>query len=109
MHHPPHMHAYARHVLLCTGQYCDSDQRAVLLYNHLPDLLDDPCRYDNPCRVQRGSTPCPGVCSSSPLLAVSPDGIWYHHGDEALLQQIGAWHLQQNQTIWVHVFHRLEE
>lgn len=109
MHYPPHMNGYARHILICTGRYCDPDQRAVLLYNRLPHLLGELGRYDNPCRVKRGTTPCLGVCSGGPLLVVYPDGIWYHHVDEDLLQQIVARHLRQNQPVWAHVFHRLED
>ena len=49
--------------------------------------------YDNPIRVKRGITPCLGVCFNGPLLVVYPDGIWYHHVDELLLDRIIKEHL----------------
>jgi len=108
MTHPPQMNRYARHVLLCTGRHCDPDGQAEALYARLPHLLADLGRYENPCRIKRGTTPCLGVCSGGPLLVVYPDGIWYHHVDADLLQRIVETHLHGGEPLWVHVFHRLE-
>ncbi len=108
MTHPPRMNTYTRHVLLCTGRYCDPDGQAQALYTRLPHLLADLSRYENPCRVKRGTTPCLGVCSGGPLLVVYPDGIWYHHVDAFLLERIVETHLRGGEPLWEHVFHRLE-
>jgi (2Fe-2S) ferredoxin len=64
-------------------------------------------RYDNPERVKRGITPCLGVCYGGPLLVVYPDGIWYHHVDEALLQRIIDEHLIGGCPVEEAIFHRL--
>ena len=103
----PLMSPYTRHVFLCTGHFCDPEGRASTLYKQLPILLGDLGDYDNPCRVKRGVTPCLGVCVGGPILAVYPDGIWYHHVDEALLQRIVDEHLRRDQPVEEAIFHRL--
>ncbi|NJK79525.1 MAG: (2Fe-2S) ferredoxin domain-containing protein [Chloroflexaceae bacterium] len=109
MTNPLDMNPYRHHILLCTGRYCDPAGRAAALYALLPRLLGELGHYDNPCRVKRGTTPCLGVCSGGPLLVVYPEGIWYHHVDETLLQQIITEHLEEGRPLWQHVFHQLEQ
>jgi (2Fe-2S) ferredoxin len=103
----PEMAPYARHILMCTGSYCDPEGRAVALFERLAHLLGDLGRYDNPFRVKRGTTPCLGVCMGGPIVAVYPDGIWYHHVDAALLERIVDEHLGQGKPVEDHVFHWL--
>src|SRR4051812_36715290 len=100
---------YARHIFICTGQYCDPQQKAHKLYQSLAYKLGELGRYENPVRVKRGITPCLGVCYNGPLLVVYPDGIWYHHVDDALLDRIIAEHLIGGQPVEEYVFHRLDE
>jgi (2Fe-2S) ferredoxin len=102
----PVMSFYGRHIFLCTGRFCDPESRAPALYDRLPVLLGELGQYDNPCRVKRGTTPCLGVCTGGPILVVYPDGIWYHHVDEALLIRIIEEHLKNNQPVEAAIFHR---
>lgn len=105
----PQMAPYARHIFICTGSFCDPEGKAVALYRGLARLLGELGDYDNPCRVKRGTTPCLGVCMGGPILAVYPDGIWYHHVDEVLLERIVKEHLGDNKPVEAAVFHRLDE
>ncbi len=104
---PPAMNPYTRHILMCTGKYCDPQGLAARLYAHLPRLLGPLGRYENPQRVKRGTTPCPGVCSDGPIVVVYPDGVWYHHVDESVLERIVCEHLQHNRPVEEYIFHRL--
>jgi (2Fe-2S) ferredoxin len=101
------MSPYARHVLICVGQYCDPEGKAERLYRQLARMLGELGQYDNPERVKRGITPCLGVCYGGPLLVVYPDGIWYHDLDEAKLQRIVDEHLRDGNVVEEYVFHRL--
>lgn len=104
----PSQAPYARHIFLCVGPYCDPGQQALKLYHSLARKLGELGRYDNPVRVKRGTTPCLGVCYNGPLLVVYPDGIWYHHVDEALLDRIIHEHLLAGRPVEEYIFHRLQ-
>ena len=105
----PNMASYERHVFFCTGEYCDPEGKAKHLYARMPQLLGELGSYANPRRVKRGITACLGVCVGGPLLVVYPEGIWYHHVDEATLEQIVQQHLREDKPVESHIFHRLED
>lgn len=98
---------YARHVLFCTGSYCDPQGKSHALYASLARKLGKLGRYDNPQRIKRGVTPCLGVCAGGPLLVVYPDGVWYHNIDEAKLDRIIREHLHGGQPVQEYIFHQL--
>lgn len=106
---PPHQAPYARHIFLCVGSYCDPRGEAQTLYRRLAGKLGELANYHNPLRVKRGITSCLGVCSGGPLLVVYPDGIWYHHVTDAVLDRIVEEHLIGGQPVEEFIFHRLGE
>lgn len=101
------MDSYRRHVLICTGTYCSPERRGRALYAHLALLLEREGLLFGPTRVKRSETPCLGVCEGGPIVAVYPEGIWYHGVTAALLERIVVEHLRDGRIVEDAVFHRL--
>ena len=103
----PQMEAYTHHVLVCTGNFCSPDRKGRALYSLLAQLLEREDLLFGPTRVKRGETPCLGVCSDGPILAVYPEGIWYARVTPALLERIVVDHLKHGKPVEEAVFFRL--
>ncbi len=102
----PTMRPFTRHVLVCTGSSCDPDARGQQLFTKMGDLLGDLRKLRNPCRVKRSTIPCLGICTGGPIIAVYPEGIWYHHVDAALLGRIVEEHFKNDQPVEEAIFYR---
>jgi cob(I)alamin adenosyltransferase len=50
-----------------------------------------------------------GVCGGGPIVVVYPDGIWYHHVDDSLLERIVQDHIVGGQPVEEAIFHRQGE
>lgn len=105
--HPPLMHPYRRHVLVCTGGFCSKERRGRALYSQLAAALEREGLLFGPTRVKRSETPCLGVCDGGPIVAVYPEGIWYANVTPALLERIVTEHLRDGRVVEDAVFHRL--
>lgn len=105
----PRQAPYAHHIFFCVGSYCDPRGEAQTLYRRLAGKLGELADYYNPERVKRGTTHCLGVCSGGPLLVVYPDGIWYHHVTEEVLDRIIQEHLIGGKPVEEFIFHKLED
>jgi cob(I)alamin adenosyltransferase len=102
----PTMRPFTRHVLVCTGSSCDPEGRGGQLFSKMGETLGDLSKLRNPCRVKRSTIPCLGICTGGPIIAVYPEGVWYHHVDEATLQRIVEEHLKGDQPVEEAIFYR---
>lgn len=103
------MERYSRHVLVCTGGFCNSSSQGRAIYSHLAALLQREGLLFGPTRVKRSEAPCLGVCAGGPIVAVYPEGIWYAGVTRALLERIVVEHLKEGRVVEDAVFHRLGE
>jgi (2Fe-2S) ferredoxin len=94
-------------VLVCTGGYCTENRGGRALYARLAALLQREGLLFGPTRVKRSDAPCLGVCAGGPIVAVYPEGVWYHGVTEPLLERIVVEHLRDGRVLEEHVFHRL--
>jgi len=106
MTNAPTMRPFTRHVLVCTGSSCDPNASGQQLFSKMGELLGDLRKLRNPCRVKRSTIPCLGICTGGPIIAVYPEGIWYHHVDNALLKRIVEEHLKNDQPVEDAIFYR---
>ncbi len=101
------MERYSRHVLVCTGGFCNSSGQGRAIYSQLASLLQREGLLFGPTRVKRSEAPCLGVCAGGPIVAVYPEGVWYAGVTSALLERIVMEHLKDGRIIEEEVFHRL--
>jgi (2Fe-2S) ferredoxin len=95
--------------LICTGEFCHPNRHGRRLYSLLAQLLEREELLFGPTRVKRSETPCLGVCEGGPIVAVYPEGIWYHGVTPELLERIVVEHLRDGHIVEDAVFHRLGE
>src|SRR5690242_7319702 len=105
----PTMRPYGRHILICENGDCADPEAAAALQRRFAELARAHRlnKLRNPERVKCTLTGCLGVCGGGPILVVYPDGIWYHHVDEAALERIVHEHLLGGRPVEGLIFHRL--
>lgn len=105
----PSMRLYGRHVFICTHGNCAKPESGEDLQQRFLELnrASERNKLRNPERVKCSIADCLGVCSGGPIMAVYPDGIWYHHVDEVALERIYQEHIVGGQPVDELIFHRL--
>lgn len=101
------MGPYGRHVFVCTHGDCTPADAGFQIEAKLREHLGDRRRLRNAERVKISTVQCLGVCNGGPIVAVYPDGIWYHHVDAALAETIAKEHLLEGRPVEHAIFHRL--
>jgi cob(I)alamin adenosyltransferase len=105
----PSSRAYGRHVFICVHGNCAEPEAGERLHQRFGELNREYGlnKLRNPERVKCSMADCLGICSGGPVVVVYPDGIWYHHVDEARLERIYQEHILGGQPVEEFVFHRL--
>jgi cob(I)alamin adenosyltransferase len=105
----PTMRPYGRQLFVCNHGDCAAPADAEQIHQALNALNRqyNLNKLGNPHRVKCTLTDCLGVCQKGPILAVYPDGIWYHSVTEEVLARIYAEHILGGKPVEELIFHRL--
>lgn len=105
----PSSRAYGRHVFICVHGNCAEPEAGERLHQRFGELNREYGlnKLRNPERVKCSMADCLGICSGGPVVVVYPEGIWYHHVDEARLERIYREHILGGQPVEEYIFHRL--
>lgn len=105
----PTMRPYGRQILICNHGDCAATATAEAIFQEAAQWNRDTGlnKLRNPHRVKCSLVDCLGVCQKGPILAVYPDGIWYHSVDSAALERIYREHIIGGRPVDDLIFHRL--
>jgi cob(I)alamin adenosyltransferase len=108
-HSTPSSRTYGRHVFICIHGNCAEPEAGERLHRRFSELNREYGlnKLSNPERVKCSMADCLGICSGGPVVVVYPEGIWYHHVDEAKLERIYQEHVLGDQPVEEFIFHRL--
>jgi (2Fe-2S) ferredoxin len=105
----PTMRPYGRQILICNHGDCASPATVEAIFQQAAQWNRDTGlnKLRNPHRIKGSLVDCLGVCQKGPIVAVYPDGIWYHSVDSAALKRIYREHIIGGAPVDELVFHRL--
>lgn len=108
-HSAPSSRAYGRHVFICIHGNCAEPEAGEYLHRRFSELNREHGlnKLSNPERIKCSMADCLGICSGGPVMVVYPEGIWYHHMDEAKLERIYQEHILGGRPVEEFIFHRL--
>ncbi len=99
---------FVRHVFLCIGPSCCSDQAGGAAWKKLKDLLKERnlSLSSGPAACYRTKVQCLRVCKGGPILVVYPEGYWYSGMTEERIDRFVEEQLVQGKPIDEWIFAR---
>ena len=96
---------FKKHIFVCTGTKC-APESSPSLYKGLKARLRELQLEDGDGRIQRSQSQCLGVCEGGPIVAVYPDGTWYHNVNSELMEKIIQEQLIEDQPVKENVLYQ---
>jgi (2Fe-2S) ferredoxin len=102
---------YKRHVLLCTGPTCCSNEEGLRAWEALKQAIKDHGLAMGANACYRTKVGCLRICLHGPTAVVYPEGTWYHGLSADKIPQFVQQHLVEGQPVegWVFARNPLSE
>jgi (2Fe-2S) ferredoxin len=101
--------SYHRHVFLCTGPKCCTEETGQAAWDALKQTLKDRGLLTGPNACYRTKVGCLRICTSGPTMVVYPEGTWYHGMTVERIPTFVERHLEQGLPVeeWVFAHNEL--
>ncbi len=102
--------AFQRHVFLCIGDACCTNETGAAAWDVLKRELKDRnlSLADGPTACYRTKVGCLRICTSGPILVVYPEGTWYAGMTADRIPRFVEEHLVKGEPIEEWIFARNE-
>lgn len=95
---------YKRHIFLCAGPNCCSEQVGQETWEYFKKRLKELGLVDT--AVYRTKVHCLRICRDGPNAVVFPEGVWYQKLDKEACEQVIQQHLKGGRPVEEHIFAR---
>jgi (2Fe-2S) ferredoxin len=97
--------SYRRHIFICGGPKCCSEEQGNAIWNYLKERLAHLGLSDGTePQVYRSRVNCFRICVDGPICVVYPEGVWYRQVDKEAIDQIIASHLMAGRPVAQYMF-----
>jgi len=94
---------YRRHVFLCTGPTCCSEETGQQAWDTLKKTMKDAGLVSQPGGCYRTKVGCLRICQDGPTMVVYPEGTWYQGMTSERIPLLVQQHLVEGKPIedWI--------
>jgi (2Fe-2S) ferredoxin len=93
-----------RHIFLCTGGKCSTQEQSLELWEYLKNRLRELEPDTEKATVMRSKVDCLRICHAGPVALVYPEGTLYAELDEEKLERIIQEHLLNGRPVEDYLF-----
>jgi (2Fe-2S) ferredoxin len=97
---------YCRHVFLCTGPSCCTEEQGQESWDALKKAMKDAGLVAPQGDCYRTKVGCLRICTDGPTMVVYPEGAWYHGMTADRIPQFVQQHLIEGQPVEEWIFAR---